>query len=339
MIQVDPLNAPTRNPETYPGDIPTHSYLLCGNQYARIEPVADRGLSQAIVYDLSGDVVAEAAGGNVLPLNFVLLRLNAPTMNQRVAVLSVGSNAAPSQLALKFESRNVNGVVPVIRARVRGVAISYSAHLNPNGYIPAAPVHDDAGNELVNALVVFLDPTQLNAVDDSEPNYVRVDISAARYPVTLDNGERVEQCALYRTQHGIIRPKVSALGPFFDATRMTPQRDVVSELFGNEPGLRERLGARTYDEFRQKAPELSMNFREILEELHLKCPDGLHVSASAGLTYGESGSSFDTAPELTVDFSLKVVLPTPRVVTRQGEPIVQLSRGARLRRLGGQSTS
>jgi hypothetical protein len=82
-----------------------------------------------------------------------------------------------------------------------------------------------------------------------------------------------------------------------------------------------------------------MNFREILEELHLKCPDGLHVSASAGLTYGESGSSFDTAPELTVDFSLKVVLPTPRVVTRQGEPIVQLSRGARLRRLGGQSTS
>jgi hypothetical protein len=28
----------------------------------------------------------------------------------------------------------------------------------------------------------------------------------------------------------------------------------------------------------------------------------LHVSASAGLTYGESGSSFNTAPELTVDF-------------------------------------
>ncbi len=324
-MRIDPSDAPTRRPETYPGDIPGHSYLLCGKQYARVEPILNRRLPQATVCDLDAGLVAEAASGRSLPLNFVLLRLNAATMNQRVPVLSVGSNAAPSQLALKFESRNVSSIVPVIRGRARALAIAYSAHLNKNGYLPAAPIHGDDARDLENAQVIFLDEEQLNAVDESEPNYTRVRIGSECYSIVLDNGEALSTCSIYQTRHGVIEPRIPALGPFFNAKDMTPQRDAVNELLQTEPALSELLGVRSYEDFRSEASLLSEKFGSILSELNLKKPDNLRITDSDAFTYGELMSKFETEDDHTSLKNSKLVLSTPRVVARHGEPIAQIS--------------
>lgn len=292
-MRADPNDSPARNPTAYPGDIPDHSYLLYGERYVRIETSPDRRLPKALVHELTSDIVGEAGHGRCLPLNFVLLRLNAATMNQRVPVLSVGSNAAPAQLALKFRSREVNAVVPVIRARVQGLGIAYSAHLNAHGYLPAAPVGTDG--EPLNALIAFLDDEQLNAVDDSEPNYTRVGISRATYPVVLDSGEEIERCCLHRGRHGIVESAAAAFGPFFDPTAMTPQRAVFDELLGGDPRLTRRLGVESYDDLLRRAPELATIFTEVLVDAGLRADDRVRTVdpaddaavESAARTYGE----------------------------------------------------
>jgi hypothetical protein len=123
----------------------------------------------------------------------------------RRAVLAIGSNAAPAQLVRKFAAAGVSCVVPVVEAMVGSLRVLPSAHISPAGYIPWAPA--DAGDSAFSApaFVTFLDDSQLTRMDETEPNYVRVPLSASRHPVRLAGSkDALAECDVYVSKHGVI---------------------------------------------------------------------------------------------------------------------------------------
>ena len=92
-------------------------------------------------------------------------------ISDRVAVLAVGSNAYPRQLADKFEAADADdqGIV-VVRARARGLGIAFCPVLARKGYVPATLAQRE-GAELETWLQ-WLTPDQLEIISASEgPRY------------------------------------------------------------------------------------------------------------------------------------------------------------------------
>lgn len=103
----------------------------------------------------------------------------------RVPVLAIGSNGAPSQLAAKF------GIcpegIPVTRAVLSGRAVVYSAHFAAYGSLPATLVSAPGARSWV--FVTWLTEAQLAAMNASEGIGDRYDL------VRLDAGEVDDETA------------------------------------------------------------------------------------------------------------------------------------------------
>lgn len=160
------LDDPISTPLSYPGAIPAESGLLDGDTFLPLQP--------AELHDL----------------------------DRRHQVLAVGSNAAPAQMLRKFTGRRVSTVLPMVRVRVHGLASGVSAHISRAGYVPATPIA--APGELHTMSVLWLDDEQLAALDDSEPNYLRVRLGA-QFPVALPSGVRLDGCDVYVSRWGCLR--------------------------------------------------------------------------------------------------------------------------------------
>jgi len=123
----------------------------------------------------------------------------------RTLVLAVGSNASRAVLRRKLERFGVAPEVSFIRATVCGLRVGHSAHISVPGYIPAAPVADpDAKCELVASL---LDSDGLAAIDATEPNYRRHELSTERFPLELDLGGQTMRPAtfqVYVSRRGVL---------------------------------------------------------------------------------------------------------------------------------------
>ena len=113
---------------------------------------------------------------------------------------------------------------------VRNLAVVHSAHVSRGGYVPAAPMHSPGARGAV--VVQFLDDDQLAAVDTTEPNYERVPLDTARYPLVLSGGHRPGQPWIYATRRGVLR--LPGLG-----ARLVPQAElrVVLRPHGVRTGL------------------------------------------------------------------------------------------------------
>ncbi len=157
-------SSPIDDPLSYPGLIPSFSYVLTGpRSLVRVTSVSS----------------LELAG--------------------RQPVIAVGSNAAPAQLARKFSPLGSLGFgVPVLRAVAQGLRILPSAHLGVHGYVASAPA---AGPDEAAVFVTFLDPAQLVRLDETEPNYVRVAWAGVRLAET---GQWLDGCDIYLSRHGVI---------------------------------------------------------------------------------------------------------------------------------------
>jgi hypothetical protein len=114
-----------------------------------------------------------------------LRRTLEPVGPDRVPVLAVGSNGAPSQLASKF------GIcpegIPVTRAVLSGRAVVYSAHFAAYGSLPATLVRAPGSRAWV--FVTWLTAEQLAAMNSSEGIGDRYDF------VRLDAGEVEDETA------------------------------------------------------------------------------------------------------------------------------------------------
>ncbi|HYF45478.1 MAG TPA: hypothetical protein VD926_04660 [Acidimicrobiales bacterium] len=153
----------------------------------------------------------------------------------RCAVLAVGSNADPDWLRAKLLRHEVSPVVPMTRARVRGVRAGHSAHVSVPGFIPAAPY--DAPGSTARLWVEWFDSEQLEAIDRTEPNYDRCALDLGRYEVELvGSGERLTACAVYVGHHGVL---TDAAGQVLE---LRPQADLLDELLHGDLALAELAG-------------------------------------------------------------------------------------------------
>ncbi len=85
----------------------------------------------------------------------------------RTAVLAVGSNAAPEQLARKFPpDGSVGGTVPVVPALLRDHDVVYAARLARYGSLPATPIPSPGTTAEVH--LTLLEDAQIEALDRSE---------------------------------------------------------------------------------------------------------------------------------------------------------------------------
>ena len=207
---------PMSRPLTYPGRIPAASGVLVDDAYVPLHATAGRAPDEWRVADET--------------LGALLGRLGCHPLRGRHLVVAVGSNAAPSQLRRKFLDHGVRPIVPMTLADVPGIAPGVSAHVSRWGYVPAAPI--ETPGETSRLFVLWLDESQLAALDLTEPNYHRRPLE---HPVTLA-GERLAPVFVYAGRHGLLadgegRPR-----------RLTSQRALIQALLDESTGLRHLCG-------------------------------------------------------------------------------------------------
>jgi hypothetical protein len=168
--QIDPLQ--------YPWSPPDASGVMYGDDFLPLQLSAR--LDQALV---------EA---HVAPLAF------------RSLVVSIGSNSSPDILRSKFAKykQPVSRILPLVRGRLHNIGVGHSAHVSKAGYIAAAPY--SRMGERTTVWVAWLDERQLMALDQTEPNYQRIELNGEDCPLVLDNGERPESFSLFASNWGVL---------------------------------------------------------------------------------------------------------------------------------------
>lgn len=146
-----------------------------------------------------------AQSSNV-PLNYALVQMNVPKVNERIPVLAIGDNAVPGEVLHKFRTGGASSVVPMVQANVEGLTVGLAADVARGGRIPRTPI---TGPRCTSTLfVLWLDPRQLMALDAAEVGYDRVllpaDDSAGGVRVVLPSGERLGACYAYVSDRGCL---------------------------------------------------------------------------------------------------------------------------------------
>jgi hypothetical protein len=222
-------------PLSYPGRAPRTSGLLVESAFSELRPVAD---GRAGRYRVSGHETAS--------LDDLLRDAGVATVDARSAVLAIGSNASPAQLSKKFTTRGVSTVVPMTLAMVSGLDRGYSAHVSPAGYVPITPVQAPACR--AQCFILWLDPAQLRALDQTEPNYDRRTLTVL-HEATLESNERLTDVGLYVSRWGHL---LSADGTPLRPGGTAPQRLLLEALIGRSHELRDLAGS-TPEEFVSRA--------------------------------------------------------------------------------------
>jgi hypothetical protein len=223
----DLVDHPLGRPLGYPGTAPRTSGVLVENVFYELRPAPDGGV---------GD--SQVSAPQPVPLDDLLRGADVATVAGRAAVLAIGSNASPAQLLQKFTTRGVSSVVPMTLATVSGLGRGYSAHVSRAGYVPMTPI--DVPDRRSPFFVLWLDPAQLGALDQTEPNYERVALPAAHRP-TLESDERLTDVSLYVSRWGHLLSTDG--GPLQPApTSASPQRALLEDLLGRSPELRALAG-------------------------------------------------------------------------------------------------
>lgn len=142
-------------------------------------------------------------------------------LRRRVPVVALGSNGSVATLGAKLAAAGVSGVVPLFPAVVAGVAVAHSAHVSLGGYVAATPL--DAAGGAARAVLAWFDHAQLEAMDASEPNYVRHCVSGGRYPLSVRGGPTPRRFWVYRSLWGVLALDGHAL-------RLRPQRTLHADL-------------------------------------------------------------------------------------------------------------
>lgn len=142
----------------------------------------------------------------------------------RVAVLGIGSNGAPVQLARKYGP--AAAVLPVLRARLSGVVVAYAPVVAAYGSIPATIIGAAAADAPpVAVALTLLTHAQLVAMNATETSYglgvvppgavSLVDVGGGSGGVPLDT-----PCLAYVQQGGALTRGVGGGGPLLVAEMM-----------------------------------------------------------------------------------------------------------------------
>jgi hypothetical protein len=200
--QTDPLQ--------YPWDPPETSGLMHGHGFLPLQLAAGRQLGQSHQRDSAEDPYSSCS------LDEALIEANAAPLDSRFVVVSIGSNSSPAVMRRKFANYRhpVSRVLPLIQGQLHNIGVGHSAHVSKPGYIAAAP-HVQPG-ECTTVWVSWLDERQMMALDETEPNYRRIQLNGEACPLVLDNGERPETFSLFTSRWGVLTDGNGGKLPFLD---------------------------------------------------------------------------------------------------------------------------
>ena len=181
-------------PEDYPWVGPeVRSALLTAEGVLDLEPAPSAPSEEP-----GGPVVDRAA------IDQLLAAEGAAPLSERTLVVAVGSNQTPRTIAHKY--RRTASAVPVttpfVRCTVHDLAVGHVPRAAAPGYVPAAPYR--AEGERMELVATWFDAEQLAVVDATEPNYDRVSLPAAQFPVALATGEEPEHVDVYASRWGVL---------------------------------------------------------------------------------------------------------------------------------------
>ena len=178
------------DPLLYPWDPPEVSGVMDGDGFLPLDLAA--GLDQAL---------AEA---------------DAAPLESRSMVVSIGSNSSADVMRRKFANyhRPVSTVLPLVRGQLHNIAVGHSAHVSRAGYIAAAPY--PLMGECTPVWVSWLDERQLMALDETEPNYRRIQLDGEACPLEVGHGEHPEDFSLFTSRWGVLSDGDGGKLPFLD---------------------------------------------------------------------------------------------------------------------------
>lgn len=172
---------------------------------------------------------------------------------RRHAVVAVGSNASPAQVAYKLLRRGIPAAVPMVPVRVRGISVGCSAHIGRAGYVAAAPYLDPVVE--TSLVVSWLDEEQFRAVDATEfPNYRRSLLPGGEFVLALPSGEKLDGAWLYVSSYGVLVDPDTGLPRPGGGDQAT----LLASLLGGSPVLRRLLGPGPADWVRKAAADRTM---------------------------------------------------------------------------------
>jgi hypothetical protein len=202
-----------------------------------------------------------------------LSRLGGSRYTDRLLVVAVGSNASPAVVHRKLHQRDCSDHVVFVAATLTGCSVGHSAHVSVPGFVPAAPFADPGAS--TQAMVLLLDPQQVECLDTTEPNYVRRRVSGSAMTLRLGGGERRGSFDLYDTRWGVLAPpggRPLALTTQADlhehlAAHWQPYAALFSHAGAHDPeGAPSALAGRA---------DLRTRMRKALHDTGWACPNGL----------------------------------------------------------------
>jgi hypothetical protein len=133
-----------------------------------------------------------------------------PHLAGRTAVLAVGSNQSPEQLARKF-AHAPGTVIPVTRVWLDDFDVVYATHVTRYGSIPGN-LHP-APRTRVRLSITWLDDAQLavmHATEIAGENYCYARLDGVR--IAIDGGTILESVHAYVSRHGCLNHGGAAIG-------------------------------------------------------------------------------------------------------------------------------
>ncbi|MGH3423103.1 MAG: hypothetical protein ACRDO8_00160 [Nocardioidaceae bacterium] len=180
------------DPIDYPGRVPGVSGILTERAFLPLHIGPGEGAPAARI----------ATGDGGRRLDDLLYDAGAAGLDERALVVAVGANGDPSIMYRKLVSREVSPLFPHVKCTVENLAVGHSAHVAGRGYVPAAPYHSTGS--VTPLFASWFDDEQLRALDDTEPNYRRVELSGRHYPLALATGEAPASYFVYATEWGLL---------------------------------------------------------------------------------------------------------------------------------------
>lgn len=198
------------DPLLYPWDPPATSGVINGNDFLPLQPAVGRRRGQSHQRDRMEDLFSSWS------LNKALVEANAAPLDGRSLVVSIGANSSPEVMRRKFAryKQPVSRILPLIRGQLHNIGVGHSAHVSKAGYIAAAPYFQLGACSTVWAS--WLDERQLMALEETEPNYRRIQLGGESCRLVMDSGECPDTFSLFTSRWGILTDGTGQKLPFLD---------------------------------------------------------------------------------------------------------------------------
>jgi hypothetical protein len=122
------------------------------------------------------------------------------SLENRTAVLAVGSNRSPAQLLRKFGNKSI---IPVTHAQLFDYDVVYAAHIASYGSIPATLAQSTG--TIVSVSITWLSGSQLKRMHETEAIGINYDYGiASNLAFTTNTGCKIDAIGCYLGRHGYL---------------------------------------------------------------------------------------------------------------------------------------